>query len=85
MSKETMGIEICVLTQKNCNNHNDLLFCGRFAHACVHAVEKYAEQFPVKAERKWQGLWMFQTVCDNEDLSKDACRDKYSKAMEGFE
>lgn len=43
------------------------------------------EQFPDKSDKKWQVLWLYQVACEHEDLEKDECREKFSKALQGFE
>lgn len=60
--------------------------CGVFGAACRGAVNPgVVGQFSEEGSRKWQALWLYKVACESEGFEKDECRQRFSRAVEGFE
>lgn len=84
--KLTNARNVCEQIVSKCKENGISGLCKVFGAACRGAVQPgIIEQFPEQGGRKWQALWLYQIVCENEIFEKDKCREKFSKVVRGFE
>lgn len=77
---------LCEEIAVKCQEHGFGGLCKVFGSACRGAVQPdIIGQFPEKGGRKSQVLWLYQIACENENFKEEECREKFSKAIWGFE